>query len=716
MKVRKLGVIGALALMSCATPAATPPPTDSLAAITSSRLERFASEAEFLAYVRELRQVARARGEGWAQTYKQAPIYQYSVLPPPSQTPPPPPPPPSVSVPSPSPPGDSAVVTGTSNQAVIVDSVTSSDLGAFPDTSVAEALQRVPGLDGEFSAEGAAESITNVQTRGVDEGDIVKRVGHFLIVLQDGRLFTVDMRVAGEPGLAFVDRINVYRRPDSDTWYDEMLVYRNRILVTGYSYAQSATEISVFSLSEDGHVAREAVYYMSSNDYYDIENYATRLVDDKLVVYTPLDLTLVNPDQPVAWPVVRRWVRGEGERAVMGKAERLFEARDIYRPIQPTLHPVVHSISTCDLGSTSAGDELACTATAFTGPADHEFFIATDGAYLWTSGESEGGGDPCAPAAARFESGSPSTLFRAPFSGEDGAMRVRGQPRDQLGLSSTETDFRALLVWSAGQCANTSADRITLKYFSAPLSDFAAAPGPANAARYTDVPSLDAGMLEERFTDTHLIYGARRDWYSYPPNAPNVTARVVAVPLAAPANATVIEAPHNILRVERVGTGAVLTGYRNDDGLSVSLVDLSSAPRIASTIVLARRYESEGRSHAFNSRVDDENEGVMGLPTVPGEEQSGRWWWRSGASDVSFITVAPNQLGAAGELLVNTDAVDPAYHCDVSCVDWYGNTRPIFTDGRIFALMGTELVEGAIASGRVQETRRLNLSRPPARR
>ncbi len=34
---------------------------------------------------------------------------------------------------------------------------------------------------------------------------------------------------------------------------------------------------------------------------------------------------------------------------------RLFEARDIYRPIQETIRPYVHSISTCDLGSTPRG-------------------------------------------------------------------------------------------------------------------------------------------------------------------------------------------------------------------------------------------------------------------------------------------------------------------------------------------------------------------------
>jgi hypothetical protein len=45
----------------------------------------------------------------------------------------------------------------------------------------------------------------------------------------------------------------------------------------------------------------------------------------------------------------------------------------------------------------------------------------------------------------------------------------------------------------------------------------------------------------------------------------------------------------------------------------------------------------------------------------------------------------------------------------VSCVDWYGNARPIFYKGRVFALLGYELVEADISRGRVRETDRTNL-------
>ena len=48
--------------------------------------------------------------------------------------------------------------------------------------------------------------------------------------------------------------------------------------------------------------------------------------------------------------------------------------------------------------------------------------------------------------------------------------------------------------------------------------------------------------------------------------------------------------------------------------------------------------------------------------------------------------------------------------CRASCVDWYGNARPIFVGDRVFALLGYELVEGRIVEGRMTERRRLNFA------
>jgi hypothetical protein len=224
---------------------------------------------------------------------------------------------------------------------------------------------------------------------------------------------------------------------------------------------------------------------------------------------------------------------------------------------------------------------------------------------------------------------------------------------------------------------------------------------------------------EVRYTQTHVVYGSRDRYRSGPPQEGSTiqTGRVVAVPLARPQNATVIEAPHNIIRVERAGNDAILTGYRSDEGLSVSLLDLGArTPRIAQTQLLRNRYESEGRSHAFNALVRPEGDGIMGLPTITRVKQGHRWAWRSEASDISFLTVnAQNQLGIAGELNADPNARDASYQCEVSCVDWYGNTRALFIGNRVFGLSATELIEGELVDGGIQERQRLNLSRRPDR-
>ena len=149
-------------------------------------------------------------------------------------------------------------------------------------------------LAAEKSSASAEESITNVQTAGVDEGGIVKRIGDFLLILRRGRLFTV--RVGGD-SLRPVAMLDAYA-PGSDprgAWYDELLVSGSTVVVIGYSYARGGTEIGLFDLSADGGLKYRATYHLRSYDYYSSRNYASRLIGRKLIFYTP---TLLRPWGP----------------------------------------------------------------------------------------------------------------------------------------------------------------------------------------------------------------------------------------------------------------------------------------------------------------------------------------------------------------------------------------------------------------------------------
>jgi hypothetical protein len=681
---------GALVLALATASIAAPAPAQvvrSVEAPSWRTLERFRSEAEFYQYLRDVRSAERrARGARMEKQddAEECPPEFYPCEPPPdleqdnitvtgSAPPPPPPPPPAPMM-------------------------------------AARAADSSPNIGGETS-------ITNVQNAGVDEGDIVKLYDHYLIVLQDGRLFSVD--IGGET-LRLVDRANIYRSANAGTWFDEILVQGNRIVATGYNYQESATEFSIFLIGEDGRFTREAVYFLSSNDYYDVENYATRLVNGNLVIYTPLAVGQMQGDARATWPLVRRWLSESEHRAVTSTGRTLYDARDIYRPIQSTFDPVVHTISVCPLGAARAGDELDCASTAVVAPPGREFYVSTSHIYLWTwptYNYQRAGYESCNQAPANsFDSAAPAALFQIPLSG--GQLRaqfVRGAPYDQLSMDATAQDFRALAVWTDPRCPNANNNEgLPLRYYSTPLSAFSATPRAVPERRYTMLPSV-GGAIENRFTDNYLVYAGREGWSSYAPQ-PNseetLSSRVVAVPTARPQALIQFEAPHSALRVERVGDNAVIAGYRDWRGLSLSFVDLRRAPRIASTLMLPERYESEGRSHAFNAVVNEQGAGLLGLPTVMQRAQSGRWWWRSAGSDVSFVSFdGAGRLSDSGAMR-GTSPTHPSYACEVSCVDWYGNTRALFIRGRVFALSGTELIEGALEGGKVRERQRVNLTNP----
>lgn len=557
-----------------------------------------------------------------------------------------------------------------------------------------------------------AETITNVQERGVDEGDIIKRIGNYLIALQDGRLFSIDLRAP--EGLALVDRENVYRNTSQSYWIDEMLVFDNRIVVIGYSYRAQATELSIFTLSDTGQIAREAVYFVSSNDYYDPENYATRIIGDNLVFYVPVEIRDLGAGESPSWPRVRRWLGDDAGQIQRSDGRPLIDATDVHRPLLPSEDPIIHALAICPLGQVAAGDELECRGEAFIAPRRREFYVTPEAIYLWalpSYADVQRYGrlaEACEnkPEGARV--GYPGVVYRAPIAGgEPSALFLTGEPLNNFAMAAADGEFRAL---ARQQCTND------LTYLSAQLSDFRRSPRGLSAGRYTPVPTPENGTYEVRFTEEFLVYGTRSDWGTQPPQQgrPVAPARVIAVSTKDPADQTVIESAHQTIRLERVGDDMVLTGYRTNAGLSMSYLELSGTPRLSHTTVLQGRYETEGRSHAFNSRVVSQEEAWIGLPTGGYGADPRRRPWESADSDVTFVQVTDSAgFHLFGHLTARPNAVDARYRCEVSCVDWYGNARPIFTDGRIFALTGSELVEGRIDGRALAEVRRVNLTAPP---
>jgi hypothetical protein len=617
-------------------------------------------------------------------------------------------------------------------------------------------------------------SITNNQMRGVEEGDIVKQIGRFLLVLQDGRIFVVDTRAGGAASrgrrtgrrLALTDRADIYRNPRSDAWYDEMLVFGDRLLITGYTDNERASELAVFRLSPEGRLTREGVFRISSHDYYSAGNYATRLIGEELVIYTPLEVREIGRSD-FEWPVIRRWLPEDDAREIADQARRqrnrraprhvaaamgpaLVDAARIYRPVRGVDEPTVHTVSVCPLGAIPPGGDLSCRTTAFAGPQGVQWYVTRDHAYVWTAPDQDGTGARCEPArAAPLAATLPALLYRVPLSGaRPDLIAAHGVPPDQFAMQSDERHFRALLRVDNPGCYYRYDDPARLYYFSIPQERLGATVSDAAESAFTPLPGTPARQVASRFTERYLVYGGlsrfRRGFpdlsaseYQDEEYRASTLERMrilpaYVVPVDRPAAVRPLAVGHSVIRAERVADDIVLTGYRDRGGLIVTLIDLDGRPRIASSVRLLDRYESEGRSHAFNSLIEADGSGLMGLPTVPRIADSNREHWRSRASDLSFLAVdRAGRLRSIGALERRFDYVDDddsglrleegdgirGYRCEVSCIDWYGNSRPIFTDGRIFGLSGTELIEGRVALGDIREVQRLNiaLSRPPPR-
>jgi hypothetical protein len=192
------------------------------------------------------------------------------------------------------------------------------------------------------------------------------------------------------------------------------------------------------------------------------------------------------------------------------------------------------------------------------------------------------------------------------------------------------------------------------------------------------------------------------------------TRQLTVVPLHFPRRSWQLTLDHSVTRIELFGDHAVSFGHLPGDDFAVSSVSLERKPRIADTQVMPGLAESEGRSHAFNARVEGDGSGIFGLPTVDLGHPPDAWLdWKV---DVQFFTANRDlTLDSARHLSGRTGAQRPAtgYRCEISCYDWYGNARPIFYRGRIFALVGLELIEGELAGGRVIESGRVDLTGVP---
>ncbi len=537
----------------------------------------------------------------------------------------------------------------------------------------------------------AAESVTNVQTAGVDEGGIVKVHGEHLVILRRGRLFTV--RVGGD-ALDPVSAVDAFG-PDVDprgAWYDELLVSGDLVAVIGYSYERGGTEVGLFRIDPAGRLTYRSTYQLRSGDYYSSRNYASRLVGGKLVFYAPIPLEPQGDDPLAGFPAVRRW----------GAADTTFRrtaaATRVYRPagrLRLDDDPMLHAVTVCD----PSGEEMSCRSTALYGPEGRVFYVSGGSVYVWAT--QWPGWD------ADGDAGTRSVLYRMPLDGSaPTGVRVSGAPVDQFSFLESGDGHLNVLVRADGRgdgMWGAEGSEGTAALLRVPLRSFGDGSGSAPAALYRALPTPAGGPFQNRYVGDWLLYGVGNGWG--PPQTG--TSELFATRWADGDGAARLELPHGVDRIEAMGSGAVVVGTDGRD-LHFSGVRLGPLAELAHRYTRAGASQGELRSHGFFYRAETQDSGLLGLP-VRGPSRPGWEHLQRGSASVLFLRNDAFRLSELGDLAAD-DRAGGEDGCRASCVDWYGNARPLFLRGRIFALLGYELVEGAIEGGRIRETRRASFA------
>lgn len=556
-----------------------------------------------------------------------------------------------------------------------------------PMPSATAATESMGAVSQDKGSAAQAEGITNVQTAGVDEGGIVKRCGDHLVILRRGRLFTV--RVGGDQ-LQPVSMVDAFA-PGTDpagAWYDELLTSDNTVVVIGYSYARGGTEIGLFDLERDGSLRYRATHHLRSFDYYSSRNYASRLVGRKLIFYTP---SVLQPGLPWsdAMPGVRRWqgpATPPGFQRIL-PATRVYRTDDDFDPSQPL---ALHTLTACDLD----GVQMRCESSAVLGPVGRVFYVSAGSVYIWTS---------ALPRPMHREASPPgrtlSAVFRLPLDGSTPtALKTAGMPIDQMSFLEDQGHLNVLLreegrgeaMWGGEQ--RPGHGRLAL--LRVPLAAFGDGRDAAQADHYRLLPSTAGHVLQNRHVGEWLVYGSGTSAWALRPahTAPPLT----------------LNPGHSVERIEALGPQmAVLVGNQGND-LCFSSVRLERGATPAGRYVQAGARQGETRTHGFFYRPHSDTEGLLGLPILDTRSRS-----QQGAS-VLYLHQRDGDFTPLGELKAQPGRQDDA--CRASCVDWYGNARPIFLGDRILALLGYELVEGRLTHnwrsrhGQLVEQRRISFA------
>ncbi|OQA30057.1 MAG: hypothetical protein BWY57_03070 [Betaproteobacteria bacterium ADurb.Bin341] len=335
---------------------------------------------------------------------------------------------------------------------------------------------------------------------------------------------------------------------------------------------------------------------------------------------------------------------------------------------------------------------MECQATAVMGPPGRVFYVSGQSVYVWTN------------TYARGSTPARSAVFRIPLDGSaPTALKTAGAPIDQFSFLESEDQHLNVLVRAQGRgdamwaAEGSRGDTALLRV---PLASFSDGRDGAPVEAYKRLPHPAGYTLQNRYIGNFLLYGAGDSWGRPKGEMQNL----YAVRWDNNSAAQAVPLTHSVDRIEAMGQDAVIVGTQGRD-LHFSSVELKQQAAFAHLYTRKDAAQGETRSHGFFYKPASEQEGVVGLPIV-GAGRPGYHQLHQESAAVLYLKNSSLKLTELGALESKAGNVNDG--CRASCVDWYGNSRPLFLKNRVFALMGYELVEGRIAGENISEVRRIN--------
>lgn len=568
-------------------------------------------------------------------------------------------------------------------------------LGGLGDLeSTSEDTAALPESEGE-------ETITNVQEQGVDEGDIVKVYKNYFVILRRGRIFTVKISENNENVLEKVSHINAY--PDGytgGTWYDEMLIYKDKIVLIGYSYEMSATEIGLFSINDRGELKHLSHYFVDSNDYYLSRNYASRLIDNQLILYMPYYLYSYNYFEggyarEMSFPKVYQWKKGNE----MSEGKDILEKTDIYKPVQDIDTPTLHTAMSCDIED----DGLDCSAKAIMGPYSRSFYVSPNAIYLWVSDVNYYYYDDEEQDKRKGEPDSYVYMIKLDDMSAR-ALRADGGPIDQFSFKEEDNYLNVLVrEYSGGDAMwNPEATDGALALLRLPLDKFTDNPQVVSKEIYQDLPNVKGYTLQNRFIGEHLLYGSSGTWY-YDETSED---KIYVKKYTDSSSASMIDLQHGVDRIDIIGNDGVVIGTK-DGNLKFSSIDLNNIS-LQDTYNIGQAAQGELRSHGFSYKGNEDGTGMLGLPII--QTRGSYMDLFDTSAEVLFLKTDKDLKFTKLGSLKGSAPQEENDNCEYSCVDWYGNSRPIFYRNRIFGLLGYEIIEGDLQEEEILRSNKVNFT------